>query len=63
MCLNGDTACAELWRHRGQGLAAGVVEEQRLLLEEAALELDGYVVVSAQEGGRERREGHSQRNR
>lgn len=36
---------------------------ERLLLEEAALELDGYVVVSAQEGGRERREGHSQRNR
>lgn len=57
--------CRAVWRHRGAGPSGwGRGGAERLLLEEAVLELDGYVVVSAQEGGRERREeGHSQKNR
>lgn len=60
--------CRAAWWPRGAGPSGwGCGGAQGLLLEGAVLELvlkDGKVVVSAQEGGRERREeGHSQKNR
>lgn len=43
--------CRAVWRHRGAGPSGwGRGGAERLLLEEAVLELDGYVVVSARKG-------------